>query len=218
MPYTETSTRVPSAAINPEGLAAYRADGAQVDWTAVDERFQATPGTPAHTVVAAAEAVATATSITVEALEYAIPAGTVLDFEGAGKFAILDEDADAGATTLSVEALDATIDAEDEATAPAIAGSGKKTLPAFTACALVDGKLVPRSADNAATVVLLTDATEDLASDSKSGYGFVMGGGFYEELMPDFVAEGGEPWATIKTELLAAGAYYFRPYSDSSAS
>jgi len=72
--------------------------------------------TTVHTITAAAEALATAESITVEPLTVALPAGTVLDFEGAGKFALLTAAAAVGAETLVVEALPETIADEDEAT------------------------------------------------------------------------------------------------------
>lgn len=52
-----------------------------------------------------------------------IPAGTILDFTGPGEFALLTADAIEGATALTVEALDAAIEAGDTAT---YVGTGKK--------------------------------------------------------------------------------------------
>lgn len=66
-------------------------------------------------VTTTAEAAATDTSIAVEALSGPIPSGTVLVF-GAGEFAKLTAAAAAGAETLTVEALPATIEDGDTAT------------------------------------------------------------------------------------------------------
>ena len=132
MPYTETSSSIASAAINPASLAPYFTSGAQVDWSAV-----------------------TATD-----------------------------------------------------------AAGRKTLPAFSAVAIEGGKIVPRDADSPATAILLSDATEGMPTDALTGYGYVRGGGFYEELLPD---SSDAAWATIKTELQSAGAFYFETYSDSRA-
>lgn len=52
-----------------------------------------------------------------------IPSGTILDFTGAGEFALVTAAVAAGATAIPVEALDAAIEAGDTAT---YAGTGKK--------------------------------------------------------------------------------------------
>lgn len=67
------------------------------------------------TVTTSAQAAAAATSISVNALSGPIPSGTVLDFTGAGEFAVLTAAAAAGATSLAVEALDAQIESGDTA-------------------------------------------------------------------------------------------------------
>jgi len=56
-----------------------------------------------------------ATSIPVTALSGPIPLGAILDFTGAGEFAKLTAAAVAGATSLSVEALDAAVESGDTA-------------------------------------------------------------------------------------------------------
>lgn len=76
-------------------------------------------------------AAAAATSIGVSALSGPIPSGTVLDFTGAGEFARLSAPAVQGATTLTVEALDAAIEAGDSATyVPA--GNPRRFVPSGT--------------------------------------------------------------------------------------
>jgi hypothetical protein len=74
------------------------------------------PVEDAVTVTAPSGAAAAATSISVNALSGPIPNGTVLNFTGSGEFAMLTAAAATGATTLSVEALDAAIEAADTAT------------------------------------------------------------------------------------------------------
>lgn len=66
-------------------------------------------------VVGAAGALATATSVPVDALSGPIPSGTVLDF-GIGKFAVLTAAAAAAATALTVRALPTDLVDSDVAT------------------------------------------------------------------------------------------------------
>lgn len=73
---------------------------------------------PVVTVTTSAQADAGATSIAVNALSAALPIGTILNFSGAGEFAILTAAAAQGATALTVEALDATIESGDTAIYP----------------------------------------------------------------------------------------------------
>lgn len=74
---------------------------------------------PVEVTVNDADVNATETTITVNALSGPIPAGTILQFSGAGAgFAKLTADADAAATTLTVEALPEDIDNAATATFP----------------------------------------------------------------------------------------------------
>lgn len=83
------------------------------------------------TVTANGAAAAAATSITVDALPAAIPAGTLLDFTGTGEYARVTTAAAAGATTLAVDALDAGI--EDNDTATYVPTGAKRYIPSGTA-------------------------------------------------------------------------------------
>jgi hypothetical protein len=65
--------------------------------------------TVTYTVKLAATAAAAAVALVTDALPIAIPAGTTLDFAGAGGFALTTVLAAAGATSITVEALDAEI-------------------------------------------------------------------------------------------------------------
>ena len=75
-----------------------------------------------------------------------------------------------------------------------------------------DKTLIPRSGSAAASGILLTDASEGVSSDALTGYGFIKGGGLYEDLLP-FADDAA--LATIKTELGAR--FYFETYADSRA-
>lgn len=191
--------------------------GHQVDWPNVGEEHRQTPG---QIVTTGAGAALAATSIPVTALTVAIPAGTVLNWSGAGEFSITTAAAAIGATALAVEALDAAIEAGDTAT---FAGTGAKTLKAGTVVGtlLGAGKISPRvAATNPATAILATDAHEDSKTDARTGYGVILGGVLYENLLPEATGSPKVLLAAVKTELQAAGVgtgFAFLQYSDSSA-
>lgn len=218
---TERVAATPGFVADPESMD--HNTGRQIDWSEVSELFQETPGTPEHTVTTTAAAAIGATTIAVEALDYAIPSGTILDFTGPGEFALLTADAAAGATSLTVEALDADIESGDTATAPAIAGEGDKVIPAGTSMAVIAGseKIAPRidrdiSAEATETAIglLASSAIEGEKHAALTGYGIYVGGVVYEELLPD---DGDAEWedGTIPAELQAAGTgFVFETYAD----
>jgi hypothetical protein len=197
-----------------------RNSGRQIDWANVGEEYRETPGNAAVlVVVGAAGAIATATSVPVDALSGPIPSGTILDFEGAGKFAILTADAAAGATSLTVEALPDALDDDDEATYAGSAGSGQKHLRAGTVIGelLGSGKISPRVVTtNPATGILETDAVENNPVAALSGYGVIIGGVIYEALLPDATGTPRQLPAAFKTELDAAETtgFAWMVYSD----
>lgn len=176
-----------------------RNTGGQIDWNKVPASY--IQGTR-YTIEAAAQANAGATSITVAALPVDLPVGTILDFEGAGKFAILTAHAAKGATTLTVEALDAQIDNEDEAIY-LVSASGKKAIRAGTVMVqITGGKYVPRAdrpGSEEAVGLLFSMATEDSNVDALTGYGILVGGVIYENLLPETIT-------SYKSELASNGA------------
>lgn len=104
---------------------------------------------------------------------------------------------------------------------PPLNADGKKWLKAGTAVGdlLGTGKLRPRVVTtNPAIGLLETDAVEGELSAPLSGYGVMIGGAVFENLLPD--ATGGPPAtlpAAIKTELQTAGVgtgWAFFPYVD----
>lgn len=94
------------------------------------------------------------------------------------------------------------------------AATGKKFLPAGTLVGLApDGRrLAERTATRAAIGILATDAHEDDRSAAVTGYGIIIGGPIYINLLPV------TPDATMLTELRAVAnttGWYFETYGDS---
>lgn len=188
-----------------------RTTGVQIDWSLVPESFRE----GAFMVKLSAAALATATSISVDALSAAVPKGTVLVF-GVGKYAKTTAIANAAATSIAVEALPAALADNDEAWVSDV--TNKKVIPAGTILAnLAAGKAIPRYAvtgAETATGILETTAVE---SDNQTGYGEIVGGFIYSNLLPDYGRTG---FATWQGELNAAGVsagFGWRTYVDSRA-
>jgi hypothetical protein len=110
------------------------------------------------------------------------------------------------------------------------ATTGKKRLPAGT---IVDeiastGKIIEHGGtDNSVSPpesgstlgILISEANEDAPSEALSGYGVLIGGVVFDNLLPD--ATGGPPasiGSTLKTALATAGCrFYYEVYVDSRA-
>lgn len=173
--------------------------------------------------VVAADAAAAATSITVTELGHEIEDAATADYPGTvqQQLAKLAADAAAGATALTVEPLAGPI--VDDATATYIAGgTGDKTILAGTIMAeLSGGKLVPRKdrpGSETATGILETSATEDNREDALTGYGIIVGGVIYQNLLPE---DGDSFFATAIGELETAGVglgWVWETYADDRAS
>lgn len=200
-----------------------RDTGRQIDWANVPDTFK---GATSYTVTLNDAAAAEGdTSITVEALPVAIPAGTVLDFgehsvDTVQMLAKTTAAAASGATSLTVEPLGHGIEDDATATYTTPTTRDKKHIPAGTFMAeLSGGKIIPRSAVTGAETaigLLATNATEDAAYNAKTGFGLLCGGVFYDNLLPDY---GHANLATWKTELDAAGTgVSWRTYADNRAS
>lgn len=187
--------------------------GHSIDWSAVSDTFRDTPLIQQSVVVGAAGALANATTVPVDAITYAIPNGTTLRF-GTKKFVTLTAAAVAGATSLTVEAIPTALVDNDAATHTVQAGAGKKMIPAgypMAASSSGSGPMLPAN-DGTANCLLATNAHEDNGSDALSGYGVILGGVIYSNLLPVTLAGG------AVTALQAAGTgFAFRTYSDSTA-
>jgi hypothetical protein len=171
--------------------------------------------------VLTADAAAGATSLAVEALDATIENADTALFPGGTIQARVTANAAAGATSLTVDELQFAVADNAEAI---IGGSGSKVIPAGTVMAeLTGGKVVPRAArpgSETAIGLLETGAAEDSKSDALSGYGLIIGGVIYENLLPD-AAGGTTISSTYKTELQTAGVgtgFAWRTYADDTGS
>lgn len=210
---TTVYTSTPNFVADPETIA--RNSGRQIDWANVNHLYHG--GTTYTITLNDAGAAEDDVEITVVALPVALPAGTYLNFgvhsvDGASMIALTTAAAAAGATTLAVAALGHEI--EDASTATYIAsGSGDKVIPAGTVMVEIaaTGKIVPRAirpgSENAA-MILWSTANENDRSAALSGYGCLIGGVIYEDLLPETITS----W---KAELVTAGAQFqYEVYED----
>lgn len=181
-----------------------RNSGRQVDWDNVPESYRQ----GAQTITVSTTAGSTATAIEVTALAKTIPKDVNLYFTGTGVFARLTANAAQGTTSIPVAAPGTAINSGDTAVHP---GTGSKSLPAGKAIAeLSSGKIVPRSDAPGSEVCagfLETNAFEDDVSAALTGYGVIIGGNLYENLLPDadvYGASTGVIAVTYKNELASA--------------
>jgi hypothetical protein len=214
MPRTEYNVSTPGF-VGDWGSIARLPTGAQIDWPAIGDGYRDT----AEVVKLAAAALADATELTVDALPVAVPAGTNLYFGQSKEFARVTANAAAGATSLTVEALPSALENDDEAI---IGGGGSKVIPAGTVmAALASGLVIPRAAVTGAETaigILVSSANEGSRSDAKSGYGLLIGGAIYENLLPEAAGSPAVIDSDWKTELQAAGTgFSFHQYSDNTA-
>ncbi len=187
--------------------------GGQIDWARVPDTYRTGSSITVTTTAAAA---ALATSIAVTSLTAAIPSGTILDFTGPGELARLTADAAVGATTLTVEPLDAAIESGDTATFYTTTRGPKAVKAGTVLSQLTGGKFVPRVArpgTEPAIGVLISTAIEGERTAALSGYGIIIGGVLYGNLLTGANPEGA---ATYLTELNANGTgWVLQTYADS---
>lgn len=171
--------------------------------------------------------IAGATSITVDAIPTALAGGETATFEGGVLTAVVDAYAAAGATSVTVEDLPLGIPDNAEAIVPGeISGevlTGKHIKAGTVMDLQADGTIVPSAlglGGLTAFCILATNADEDSRTDAASGYGVLLSGSFYENLLPE--ADGASPSvinSTWKTELLARGGFWlFEQWGDNTAS
>lgn len=180
-----------------------------------------TAGTNAQLAKLSAAAIAGATSLTVYPLDGTIANTQTALFPGGTLQAVVTANAAAAATALTVDELQFAIPDDAQAT---IGGTGDRSIPAGTCMAeLSSGKIVPRAirpASETATGFLESTANEGDRSAALSGYGLIIGGALFENLLPD--AGGGATInSTYKTEMQTAGVgtgFAFFTYADNSGS
>ena len=161
-----------------------------------------------------ADAAVGATSLTVEALDAQIESGDTASYPGVAQRQLVKLSAAAAATATSVTVYPLTGPIVDNATATYVTGStGQKEIVAGTVmCQLSSGKIVPRvvrPGSEEARGLLMTSAQEDNRADAKTGYGMIVGGVIYEDLLPETIT-------SYKTELETNGtSWVWETYSDS---
>jgi len=159
-----------------------RNTGRQIDWASVATSRKA----GSWEVTCNGGAAADATTLPVLALAYALQAGTILYFGEEKEFAMLTANEPAGETSLAVEALPSIIEDEDTAW---VDGEGAKTILAGTIMAeLASGKVIPRedvSGAETAISLLETNAVEGAEGDALTGFGQIIGGVIYQNMLPD---------------------------------
>jgi hypothetical protein len=179
-----------------------------------------TGGTNAQVAQLSADAAAAATTLTVYPLDGTIANTQTATFPGGTMQARVTANAAEAATALTVDELQFAI--ADDLTAT-LGGTGVRSILSGTVmCALTSGKVVPRSirpGSETAIGLIETDAVENDRAASLTGYGIVIGGAVFENLLPD--AGGGTTInSTYKTELQTAGVgtgFAFYQYADDSA-
>jgi hypothetical protein len=160
-----------------------------------------------------ADAAVGATSLTVEALDAQIESGDTANFPGTAQrmVAVVTVAAAAAATSLTVSPLAGPI--SDNATATyMVSTSHTKVIPAGTVvCQLSSGKIVPRAArpgSEEAIGILWSTASENSNEDALTGYGVIIGGVIYENLLPETIT-------SYKTELETNGTTFaWMTYAD----
>lgn len=209
-----TSTNLAGRSFIVDPASITRSEGRQVDFDAIGGAFDDS----SFIVKLAAAAAADAVALTVDPLPYDVPVGTTLYFGESKELALTTAHAAAGATSITVQALPAALENDDEAR---VGRGGRKRVPAGTVMVeLASGKLVPRSARPGAETavgILETDADQDSKTDSLSGYGLILGGVLYENMLPDATGAPKVLPAAYKTELQTAGVgtgFAFRQYED----
>lgn len=210
---TSTSTNLGSLPFVADRESLDHDGGHAINWAAVPEDYRATPG---GTVTLTAGAAIGATSLTVAALPIAVKTGTLLRF-GVDEFARVSADAATGATALSVDALVTAVESGDTAV---VNGAGDKYIPAGTAMAgdpLTNAALVPTVGSDA-TCLLATGASENGRTDARTGYGVILGGVIYENLLPQATGSPKRLPTAARTALQTAGVgtgWSWRQYLDS---
>ncbi len=177
-------------------------------------------GTNAQVVRVNTAAIAGATTLTIYPIDGTIANSSTALFPGGTLQARVTANAAAAATSLTVDELQFAIADDAQAT---LEGTDDLSIPAGTCVAeLSSGKVIPRALATSETAIgfLETDATQSDRSAALSGYGIIVGGMLYENLLPD-AAGGATISATYKTELQTAGVgtgFGFSAYADNSGS
>jgi len=216
VPGTEMLARVATLAIATatslvvEPLAAVILDNSTADVAGV-----------ANLVEVTTEAILGATALVIEEAAHDVASGATATFVGGSKLVKVTVDADIGDTTLTVDEIKQPVDDEDGAW---VAGEGAKTIPAGTVMAeLASGKVKP-AADvvtaggaETATSLIETNAVEGSKGDGLTGYGQIVGGAIYQNLLPDAAHASFATWITALEVNGVGTGWLWETYADDRA-
>jgi len=167
------------------------------------------------------DAVATDTAIAVADLPEEIQDAKTATYLGGSKLAKVLADAAAGATSLTVD--ETPLEIEDADTAWVV-GPGAKTIPAGTVMAELASGLVKPAADvitaggaETATSLLETNAVEGSEGDGLTGYGQIVGGAIYQNLLPDSAHGSFATWITALEVAGVGTGWLWETYADDRA-
>lgn len=193
-----------------DAASAVRNAGRQVAWSEVPDTFRATPGFNVESD--GTPSAGSAVEVAVEALPGPIPAGTQLVSDDGAKTMTLTADAAAGATTVTADLPEDLVDADTFV----YKGAGEKIIkhgnPVQPASGDAD-KIVPAvSGDGTAFGLLEGPAKENDNAAALSGYGVIVGGVIYRDLVPNLDG-------TLEAQLKSDGmGFRFEDYADSRSS
>jgi hypothetical protein len=196
--------------------SADRNAGRKVDWSKVADTYRDTPGF--NVTIGAGGAIAGATTVPVSALSAPLPAGSRLILTGANAGDIqfrTTAAAAAGAVSLSTEALPEAVTAAD---VYFFEGSGGKRLPhgepvqEDPTTGLVHPAADAASGATSAVGLLEGPALENDLAAPLTGYGLVVGGVVWRDLVPHLTAN---KEAALKVN---GTGFKFEDYDDSRAS
>ena len=164
------------------------------------------------------DADATDTSLTVAELSEEIQDAKTATYLGGSKLAKVVADAAAAATTLTVDEIPLEIEDGDTAW---VVGEGAKTIPAGTVMAdLASGKVIPASdvtGAETATSLIETNAVQGSEGDGLTGYGQIIGGAIYQNLLPDYSHASFATWVTALEVAVVGLRWLWETYADGRA-
>lgn len=170
-----------------------------------------------------ANAAAGAETLTVEALPNALEGGETATYQGGAVVVEVLEDVASGATSIPISNLDFPLADDSKGYLQKFGfGNDEKFIPEGTVMVkhASNGKIFPRrdATSEEAFALLASDASNRKLNltDSRSGYGVVIGGtSLWENLLPDAEDNGGDLPSAYKTELAANSlGFTYRDYSD----
>jgi hypothetical protein len=184
-----------------------RTPGAQIDWASITADADGAKRVKAGTVVSRkADGKVQPRSFTLTLTSVVVTSNVATATKVAHGYSVGEQVYIAGANLAYVNGLK---------TIATVADADTFTFVATGANATATGTIV---ASRVATEMIETDACDQNRAEALTGYGSLVGGGFYENLLPDATGTPKVLPAQYKSELVTAGCTFkFRQYVDSRA-